>query len=257
MEPCDSTASVGRLPACRSCSDLAVSHGLAGLLRSERAGLLHPAADRGVRRVVTATRFTPPEEHVPIAALPRHRGRCPRAVSTTSGRCSATELVVRRAPLRASGDTVLPGLRSPSRRLLSRSGDLARSRCRPTANRLSGLRSTPDLLSGSGRRSSDLAVRRRGRPPRPFAPKRTEPASGTGLLRGAAPMVETAAEAVVASTCTVERAVIDSGPPRRPATRGPTEERSGEVPEPDGIPPSVRHPQRQAAAGALRETFRS
>jgi hypothetical protein len=40
-----------RLPHRKSCSALVVSHHLDGLLRSELAGLLHPAIDPGVRRV--------------------------------------------------------------------------------------------------------------------------------------------------------------------------------------------------------------
>ena len=39
------------IPCQESCSDLVVSHHLVGLLRLRIAGLLHPAANRGVRRV--------------------------------------------------------------------------------------------------------------------------------------------------------------------------------------------------------------
>jgi len=45
---------------------------------------------------ILATRFVPLEEVHSIAAALRHRSRCPRAVSTTSRLCSATEFRHRR-----------------------------------------------------------------------------------------------------------------------------------------------------------------
>jgi len=88
----------------RSCrfelrSVLVVFRHLDGFLRSEVAGLLHPAADPGVRRVSRTCRhhhcrssgmerpahsprayFVPPEGFPSSAGAPYHHGRCPRAV---------------------------------------------------------------------------------------------------------------------------------------------------------------------------------
>jgi hypothetical protein len=80
-----------------SCSALVVSHHLGGLLRAAAAGLLHPAAGPGVRRVsrclrpglpkvprpvgpFPATRIVPFEGFPSTVAVPHHCGRCPPAV---------------------------------------------------------------------------------------------------------------------------------------------------------------------------------
>jgi len=87
-----------RLPHRKSRSVLVVSHHLDGLLRSELAGLLHPAIDPGVRRVSEVRLHDCPTEaepsmrnlfpatHTPrrtssSSAVPRHRGRCLLAVA--------------------------------------------------------------------------------------------------------------------------------------------------------------------------------
>jgi hypothetical protein len=99
-------ASAPEMPSLESCSVLVVSHHLDGFLRSEVAGLLHPAAGHGVRCVsgqsrpqarrpasrsavggepgVLAAHFIPLEESS-VAAAPRHRGRCPLAVGCRTG----------------------------------------------------------------------------------------------------------------------------------------------------------------------------
>jgi hypothetical protein len=90
------------LPHRESCSVRVVSHHLDGLLRSELAGLLHPAADPGVRRVSElrlphAAEAEPgmrtlfPATHTPwrtysSSAVPRHRGRCLPAVTSPAHR---------------------------------------------------------------------------------------------------------------------------------------------------------------------------
>jgi len=85
-----------RRPAAPSCSALVVSHHLDGLLRAGSAGLLHPAAGSGVRRVSARSergvctlrlgRSCPRDAfrtlrslHSPTAA-PCHHGRCPLGV---------------------------------------------------------------------------------------------------------------------------------------------------------------------------------
>jgi len=93
-----------RGPSLQSRSVLVVLHHLDGFLRSEVAGLLHPAAGHGVRRVsragfpirdlasqIVAGRPKPssrrtsyPPKASSTAAVPRRRGRCPRAVSRRS-----------------------------------------------------------------------------------------------------------------------------------------------------------------------------
>lgn len=93
----------------RSCrfelrSVLVVFRHLDGFLRSEVAGLLHPAADPGVRCVSSTTRhlctempdgrpvlspqtlFVPPEEFPSSIAAPCHHGRYPLAVLPRSAR---------------------------------------------------------------------------------------------------------------------------------------------------------------------------
>ena len=120
-------------PSPGSCSVLVVSHHLDGFLRSEDAGLLHPAAGHGVR-CVSGSRIPgsaavlwpepvpqaggptsspqrishPPKESSPAAA-PRHRGRCPRAVRDdparpeTTHRCQYTAASSARPPRRLRG----------------------------------------------------------------------------------------------------------------------------------------------------------
>jgi len=63
---------------------LVVSHHLGGLPSPEVAGLLHPAADRGVRRVVTAAQPRTPRRLLSSAAAPCHHGRCLPAVLPTA-----------------------------------------------------------------------------------------------------------------------------------------------------------------------------
>jgi hypothetical protein len=87
------------MPIARSCSAFAVSHRPDGLLHLGVAGLLHPAAGHEVRRVSTSRRQLPPgggsarprgfpatltpfEEFHSPAAVPRHRGLCPPAVTS-------------------------------------------------------------------------------------------------------------------------------------------------------------------------------
>ena len=85
------------VPSSTSRSALVVLHHFDGLLRCDSAGLLHPAAGHGVRRVSRFMRrsgepvgqhsrsphrgFGPSEEYHPSTAVPRHRGRCPLGVS--------------------------------------------------------------------------------------------------------------------------------------------------------------------------------
>jgi hypothetical protein len=85
------------VPPARSCSVFAVSHRPDGLLRLAAAGLLHPAAGLGFAafhalrrqrgrshpggRARSPRRVIPLEEYPSSAAVPRHRGRCPLAVS--------------------------------------------------------------------------------------------------------------------------------------------------------------------------------
>ncbi len=110
-----------RRPAAPSCSILVVSHHLDGLLRAGSAGLLHPAAGCGVRRVSarsergvwtlrlgrscprdasrTLRRLTSPK------AAPRHRGRCPLGV----GRSHATPRRCEQAAVRSEERWDLPG----------------------------------------------------------------------------------------------------------------------------------------------------
>jgi len=121
-----------RLPASTSCSVLVVSHHLDGLLRPALfgvssspcgasgfpfpsrgvAGLLHPAANPGVRLrfaltktavsgglcvELPAARFAP-LEGVPFpTAVSRRRDPCPLAVFTTSRPCSVVKSVIRRS----------------------------------------------------------------------------------------------------------------------------------------------------------------
>jgi hypothetical protein len=92
----------------QSRSVLVVSHHLDGFLRSEVAGLLHPAAGHGVRCVcghsdpepttgepiavgggmASSQRVSHPSKESSPAAAPRHRGRCPLAVGTARARPS-------------------------------------------------------------------------------------------------------------------------------------------------------------------------
>jgi len=127
-------------PSSRSCSVPVVSHHLDGFLRSEVAGLLHPAAGHGVRRVSGAgfpirdlasqipaggptpssRRTSHPPKASSTAAVPRHRGRCPRAVGRHPAR------PVEPSPLPA------PSLRAPPDRSLDFEAFL---RCRVWAPR--------------------------------------------------------------------------------------------------------------------------
>jgi hypothetical protein len=92
----------GRRYQRRSCSALVVSHHLGGFLRAGAAGLLHPAASSGVRRVsflclpgrreascktsvFPASRIVPFEEFPSSAAVPHHCGLCPPAVTVLPG----------------------------------------------------------------------------------------------------------------------------------------------------------------------------
>jgi hypothetical protein len=91
------TAFGSSVPTDNSRSTLVVSHHLGGLLRATAAGLLHPAASHGVRRVsrcqrpshprvlrpvspFPATRFIPFKGFPSSAAVPHHCGRFPLAV---------------------------------------------------------------------------------------------------------------------------------------------------------------------------------
>jgi hypothetical protein len=115
-------ASIGpRLPHRKSRSVLVVSHHLDGLLRSELAGLLHPAVDPGVRRVSGPSSPAPrrrssswragdlprdahtPENFSSLTAAPRHRGRCLLAVhSPARSAFSGAALGTRRSRLARS-----------------------------------------------------------------------------------------------------------------------------------------------------------
>ena len=79
------------------------------------AGLLHPAANPGVHRVVTRGAGPYPSKNSSPTAAPRHRGRCPLAVPTGFEALLRRRVWCRRPPLPADDDPLLPGLRSPSR----------------------------------------------------------------------------------------------------------------------------------------------
>lgn len=79
------------------------------------AGLLHPAANPGVHRVVTRDAGPYPSKNSSPTAAPRHRGRCPLAVPTGFEALLRRRVWCRRPPLPADDDPLLPGLRSPSR----------------------------------------------------------------------------------------------------------------------------------------------
>jgi hypothetical protein len=189
-----------------------VSHHLDGFLRTTVAGLLHPAADLGVRRVsrpratqeseqartratrtFPATGFTPFEEFPSFAAAPHHCGRCPRAVAGDPPD---------EAPIR---------LRGPPRH-------------RPVAGRLQGLppRTSP-LRSGAVASGGSLASPMGLVPPRGPITSRRAPEIRWAALRGAPP-----------GSLPTRRIV--SGVPRHPGSGSPRPRRS------EGLapPPSVR-----------------
>ena len=191
--------------------------------------MLHPAADRGVRRVLTRDAFHTPRrtclDHS-LAASPRSLPPCrfydfgallrvraggpSRAVAGVRGlRPSWASFPFKALPV-ADRET-----------LPVRDADRRRTVCRGSGPHRLTLRwvgkvgsEEPALMVAMGRRSGHRAHLR------------------------------------------VERAVIDSGPPRVPATRGPTDERSGEVPEPDWNP-SLGSSAAASRCRTLRETFRS
>jgi len=89
-----------RRPASKSRSVLVVSHHLDGFLRARSRGLVASrcrswgslrfravrvwSAEAGTaKRTFPAARFTPLEGDSPVAAAPRHRGRCPLAVGSS------------------------------------------------------------------------------------------------------------------------------------------------------------------------------
>jgi hypothetical protein len=158
-------------------------------------------------------------------------------------------------------------LQGPSTRdretLPDRDADRRRTVCRGSAphphlavNRATGVH-TSRCRTGGGRH---VRLRRSA----------AEPASGEESAPRSRPLwSRRAAEAVIVATCasSAQSSVRGCRAARRPegrrrneAVRFPNRMESVALRKGDGadqIPPSVRHPQRQAAAGALRESFRS
>jgi len=73
----------------RSCSVLVVSHHLDGLLRTLLAGLLHPAANLGVRCVSALARPGRSEDLPPGGAHPRRAFHTPRRIPLASSRTAS------------------------------------------------------------------------------------------------------------------------------------------------------------------------
>jgi hypothetical protein len=113
-------ASVPREPPSKSRSVLVVSHHLDGFLRSEVAGLLHPAASRGVHRVSWLSR---------VPSRPLDESRCRREC-----RCPPRDdfHTPRRIPLddsRTTSPWPLPPCRSPRFRSTPPTASVARVGC--------------------------------------------------------------------------------------------------------------------------------